>query len=322
MLDFVLGIALAGLLVRGWFRGFVREALDLVGLFAGLWIALRLSGPVGGFLVSTFGVSPELAGIGAGVLLFVLFGVATSIASHYLTRLMKLPGLNLANRVGGAAIATAWGVLLILVAVNVAKAFPLPDSIDDAIEESSVVNAIAGPDALPQSIFDRMAPDTVLSSLASLQSIFGSARAVPEGVEVIDIPPAADDEIRQVRDEAEDVLKWINEYRTGEGLGALSLSSGMADVAESRAVAMYTSGRISRATPPGGNVADDLSAAGIRLTVSGENLALASSARAGYEAILDSPTGLAQLQVSTFDRTGIAVVEGPTGRLLVIVLGG
>lgn len=322
MLDFILGIALAGLLVRGWLRGAVREALDLVGLFAGLWIALRLSGPVGDFLVGTFGVSPELAGIGAGVLLFLLFGIATSIASHYLTRLMKLPGLNLANRVGGAAIATAWGVLLILVAVNVARAFPLPESADQAIEESSVVSAIAGPDALPQAIFEKMAPDSVLSSLASLQSIFGSARAVPEGREIIEIPPAADDEIRQVRDEAEDVLGWINEYRTGESLRALSLSSGMTDVAEARAVAMYSSGRISRATPPGGSVAEDLNTAGIRLSVSGENLALASSSRAGYEAILESPTGLSQLQIGAYDRVGIAVVEGPTGRLLVIVLGG
>ena len=32
MIDFVLGLTLAGLALRGWFRGFAREAMDLVGV--------------------------------------------------------------------------------------------------------------------------------------------------------------------------------------------------------------------------------------------------------------------------------------------------
>ena len=35
MVDFVLGLFIAGLLVRGWLRGFVRETLDLVALVIG-----------------------------------------------------------------------------------------------------------------------------------------------------------------------------------------------------------------------------------------------------------------------------------------------
>ena len=114
MLDFVLGLALAGLMVRGWMRGLVREALDLVGLVFGVWIALWLSRPLGEFLTERFGVSPELAGILAGVVLFVLFGVALAVAARYLTKVMTLPGLNTANRIGGSAVAVGWGVILIL----------------------------------------------------------------------------------------------------------------------------------------------------------------------------------------------------------------
>jgi hypothetical protein len=43
MFDFVLGIGLAGLAVRGWLRGFVREVLDLVSLVLGIFVALLLS---------------------------------------------------------------------------------------------------------------------------------------------------------------------------------------------------------------------------------------------------------------------------------------
>ena len=41
-----------------------------------------------------------------------------------------------------------------------------------------------------------------------------------------------------------------------------------------------------------------------------------------FDAMLDSPTGLAILTTSSFDRMGVAVVDGPTGRLVVIDLGG
>ena len=322
MLDFVLGVALAGLLIRGWARGFVREALDLVGLVFGVWIALWLSRPLGEFLTERFGVSPEVAGIMAGIVLFVLFGVALAIAARYLTKVMTLPGLNTANRIGGAAVAVGWGVILILVVLNVALALPLPESWDQAIEESSVAQAIVGPDALPQQMFETMASDDVLASLTALQEVLGSNRAVPEGNEVITIPPAPADEIRQVRDEALEVLGWVNEHRAGLGLGALIISQVFVDVAESRAVTMYTTGRISRDTPAGGTVVVDLATAGARPTIAGENLALASSARAAFDGMLESPTATAQFAIGGYDRAGVAVVDGPTGRLVVLVFGG
>lgn len=322
MIDFVLGLFLAGLLVRGWLRGFVRESLDLVGLVVGLWVAFRLSGPLGEFLTDRFSVAPEVATIGAGIVLFILFGLALSIAAHYLSKVMSLPGLNLINRLGGAAVAAVWGIAIVLVVVNLSRVLPLPEGWDQRFESSSVAQAIAGPEALPQRVFDSLAPDDVLGSLASIQGIFGSSRAVPEGDEVLAIPAAQPDEVRQVREEAGDVLGLVNEYRTGQGLAALGRSTSLDGVAESRAVGMYTSGRLTREHPPGGSVADDLAAAGIRLALMGENLALASSSRAAVEAMLESPTAIAQFNVSGYDRAGVSVVDGPTGRLVVIVLGG
>jgi uncharacterized protein YkwD len=306
--------------VRGWLRGFVRETLDLVALFIGLWIAFRLSGPLGEFLTDRFSVSPEVATIGAGVVLFLLFGVAMSIAAHYLSRVMSLPGLNLINRLGGAAVAALWGIAIILVVINLARV--VPGGWDARFEDSSVAQAIAGPDAAPQQVFETMAPDGVLGSLAAIQGLFGVNRIVPEGNEALAIPPAAPDEVRQVRDETAVVLEQVNEHRTGLGLSALGRSAGLDGIAESRAMGMYTSGRLSRDHPPGGSVAGDVAAAGIRLAVVGENLALASSVRAAVDAMLGSPTALSQFAIPAYDRTGVSVVDGPTGRLVLIVMGG
>ena len=320
MIDFVLGLFLAGLLVRGWLRGFVREALDLVALVVGLWVALRLSGPLGEFVNARFGVAPEVATIGAGVALFILFGLAMSIAAHFLARVMSLPGLNLINRFGGAAVAALWGIAIVLVVVNVARV--LPGGWDGRLEDSTVAQTIAGPAAIPQQVFERLAPDGVLGSLAAIQGIFGANRAIPEGDEVLAIPPAGPDEVRQVRDETGAVLERVNEHRAGQSLSALGRSASLDAIAESRAVAMYTGGRLSRDHPPGGSVATDVTAAGIRLVAVGENLALASSSRAAFDAMVESPTALTQFSVPAYDRAGVSVVDGPTGRLVVIVMGG
>ncbi len=303
-------------------RGLVREALDLVGLVAGAFIAFWLAGPLGEFLIDTFGVPPELATIGGGILLFVLFAIALSAVAHYLSRMMKLPGLNIVNRVGGAVLAAGWGVVLLLVVINVARVMPLSEGWQEAFEESVVVETIAGPDAFPQQRLEEIGGDHVLNSLATIRSLFDSSRVVPEGEEVVSIPPAPEDEIRQVRDEAGEVGEMVNQHRTGLGLRALVPSQGFNEVAEARAEEMYTSGRLSRNTLPGQRVAADLTAAGLTFALSGENIALASSSRAAFDALLDSTSGLAQLSIAAYDRMGVAVVDGPTGRLLVIVFGG
>ena len=130
------------------------------------------------------------------------------------------------------------------------------------------------------------------------------------------------DEVRQVREDASKVAAWVNEFRAGEGVGALQESDVLTEVAEDRAIEMYASGRLSRIDTSGRSVAAYLADVGVRLVATGENLALASSARAAYEGMLDSTSGLAQLTLSAYDRAGVAVVDGPTGRLVIIVFGG
>jgi uncharacterized membrane protein required for colicin V production len=322
MLDFVLGIGLAGLAVRGWLRGFVREVLDLVSLVLGVVVAFWLSGPLGNFLSDQFGVSPEVARVGSGVLLFVLFGVAMGIAAHFLSRVMRLPGFNLMNRIGGSAVAAAWGVALVVVIVNVGRVLPLPESFGDAFEESKVVAAIAGPDAVPQRMFGSIGDNGILGPLYSLQSLFGESRVVPQGNEVVIIPPIPRDELRQVREDVNLVVARINERRTGDGHGALLLVDSLVAVAEPRAGGMYEAGRISRDTPIGGSIAAVMAQAGIRLEATGEVLALASSTRAAIDEILSDLEATALLDSAQFDRLGVSVVQGPTGFLLLIALGG
>jgi membrane protein required for colicin V production len=317
MIDFVLGLALAAMLVRGWMRGFVREALDLVGLVLGLWLAFRLSAPFGDFLTDSFGVSPEVGRVGGGIVLFVLFGALLSIAAHYLSKVMNLPGLSMVNRVGGAAIAIGWGALIVLVVVSLIAVLPVPESWRDQLDESNVVELIAGEDAVPRRVVEALAGDNVMAAIASLQRLFGASRAVPEDDQVLEIPPAGADEIRQVRPEAEQVLEHLNEDRVGVGLRALTAVDGLTELAEEHARAGYTQGRLQRLP----DCAASLAQRSYQVAACDNAVALAGTALAGYTGIYESVGGRTTIENPSFDRAGVAVVDGPTGRMVVIILG-
>jgi len=317
MIDFVLGLALAAMLVRGWMRGFVRETLDLVSLVLGLLVAFRLSSPFGDFLTNSFGVSPEVGRVGGGIVLFVLFGALLSVAAHYLSRMMNLPGLSMVNRVGGAGVAVGWGVLIVLVLVSLVSVFPIPDSWRDQIEESNVVGLIAGEDAIPRSFVESLAGDNVMTAIASIQQLFGSSRVVPEGDQILEIPPAGDDEIRQVRSEAEIVLDQLNEDRISVGLRAVTPVEVLTGLAESHGQSSYTRGRLERMQ----DCAFALDERSYQVASCDNAVALAGTALAGYAGIYDSAGGRTTIETPAFDRAGVAVVDGPTGRMIVIVLG-
>lgn len=316
MIDFILGLALAGMLVRGWLRGFVREALDLVGLIVGVWLAFRLSAPLGDFLTDSFGVGPEAGRIGGGVLLFVLFGALLSVAAHYLSKMMNLPGLSLVNRVGGATIAVGWGVLIVLILVSLIEVLPISADWHDDIEESNVVQLIAGEDALPRRFFQSLAGDNVMTAIASLRELFGSARAVPGGDEVLTIPPAESDEIRQVKSEAERILELLNVDRVSVGSRAVRSVEALTRLAEIHAESLYTNGRLRRMQNCRARLADR----SYQVLGCDNGVALAGTAVGGYHGIFETSEGGSMIEAPGFDRAGVAVTEGPTGRLVVIVL--
>lgn len=318
MFDFVFGLILASLLIRGWVRGLVREALNLVSLFAGVWIAFRLSKPLGDYLTQSFGVTPEAARIGAGIALFVLFGATMAIAAHYLSKVMSLPGLSTVNRVGGAAVAVLWGVLLILVFINIARVVPTPAGVDEALEDSTVAEAIAGEDAVPQGVFERIIGDTAITALAAIEDLFGTGRAVPAEGEVLSIPRAEPEEVSTETEEAVVMLTEINRHRTGLGLGALRHSEAMRAVAESEAIGAYVSGALRHPD----NCSVSLGEAGVLVGSCDGAIALASTPFGALDGLLESPHGAEVLESRAFDRAGVAVIDGPTGKVLLVLAAG
>ena len=322
MLDFILGLYLAGLAVRGWLRGFVKELLDLAGLVLGVLLGFRLSEPVGNFFVDRFDVTPEWARIGAGIAIFVVIGTIVSIFAHYLGRFVQLPGLNLSNRLLGSGFAVAWGVFLILVFASIISLLPLPESVDQTIEESAVASAVAGEDAYARELFESAAGDDVISSLLALEPLIGSQRVILEDDEAAAIPPVPAEDLEVTPEEAEEILGFLNAARVTAGVAPLAPSLGLADVARAHALDMYFNGFVSHVSPTTGRVGDRVRAAGIQLTQVGENLALAASTRAVHDGFMDSDSHRENLLRSGWNRVGVAAVRGPYGLMVVQVFGG
>ena len=93
VIDLVILGFLALLLVRGWTRGLVREAMDLVGLVIGTILAFRLGPAFGAIVRAMADVSDEVARFIGGFIVFFAVGIGAAIATRAIDRTARLPGL-------------------------------------------------------------------------------------------------------------------------------------------------------------------------------------------------------------------------------------
>lgn len=322
MIDFLLGLYLAGLAVRGWLRGLVKELLDLIGLVIGLAISFRLSAPLGDFLADWLDVTPEWARLGAGVALFLIVGAGMAVLAHMLAKVVHMPGLNLANRLGGSAFALTWGIALILVVVSVLRALPMPSAVDEQLDGSVVVAAVASPESPTQRVFQDIVGDDVLDTLLALAPLIGDRNVVLDGDDSIQITPAEPDELTEDPGAADEIFRLVNDARAEAGVAPLAWSDALAAVAMGHAMDMYRNGFVSHVSPTTGTVGDRIRAAGIPLAEAGENLALAATPKAVHAGFMESEGHRANILRPTFDRVGVAAIDGPLGLMVVQVFGG
>ncbi len=322
MLDLLLGFGLAFLLVRGWLRGFVREALDLAGLVLGVILAFRLGGPVGRVLHDMSGVAEYFTMLVGGGLVFLAVGLAAAFAARLLERVARLPGLNLVNRASGAALAGAWGVFVATLLLSLLAIAPLPGAVASQVDESAVTQALTDPDGMAQRMFSRLSGDRVVGTLLSLRDAVGARRLLLEGDEVLVLPAAAPDELRRDPEAAGDVFERLNRARVDHGEAPLAWAPALAEVAAGHARDMYLRGRFAHAGADGRVLSDRLRDAGLTYRVAGENLALAATPAEVHRGLFDSPGHRANLLAADFRRVGVAVVDGPLGLMTVQVFTG
>ena len=321
MIDFIIGAVFAGLIVRGWTRGLVRELLDLVGLVLGAAVAFRLSGPVGDFVTDRFGVTSEWARVGAGLVLFAGVGFVLSLVARALSRVMDLPGLNLANRIGGAGFAAAWGVLLFTILVAVIGLLPI-GGLEDQLGRSRIVAAVSGADSLPSRLLATVAGRPIAEVIGVLEDMVGGRRILVGGDERVELAAVEPANYARDQEAANEVFGFVNDLRLEAGMDPLPWSDELAGVASAHAEEMYRMGYLSGVSPTTGRAADRVAAAGMGLAAVSENIGLAATTRAVHEEMVESTPHRARMLSGAVDRFGVGAVAGPYGLIVVQVFGG
>jgi uncharacterized protein YkwD len=322
MIDVVAVLFLMLLLVRGWIRGFVREAMDLVGLVLGTVMAFRFGPVLASLIDSAFDVSTGAARLIGGLTVLFAVSLGAAFATRALERRFRMPGLNMVNRAGGAGLAAAWGVFLATLVLTLGVVLPMPAAVADQLESSAVTRTLTDPDGLPQEVFTGLAGDRIIQALLNLRELVGARKVVIEPGERIEIPPADFDELKPDQAAADEIFTLVNVARIEAGLPHLEWSDDLTAVGIGHAVEMYVNGYFSHTSPTTGDVGDRLRAAGVGFSIAGENLALAVTATDVHNGLMASPGHRANILGADYRRVGIAVISGPLGLMTVQVFTG
>ncbi len=322
MIDFVLGAGLALLLIRGWMRGLVREAIGLGVIFAGTFLAFRLAGPMGAIVMAMTGAGEDAARIVGGIIVFLLVSVGGAVVGWVMHKGVRaLPGLTTANRLGGAAFSGLAAVLAATLVVSVLTLLPLPSGPAGALRDSSLIGSMTDADSWPQKLLGLVSFDRVMTEALKLQSVAGEHRAVAPARGRIELEPTPADDVGIRAKAANRLADLINRSRVDLGVDPMARSEVLDEVARQHALALYELGRLSHNAGQG-RIRARLTAAGVPVVVSGEAVALAPSARSAHEIILADRFGQADVANSAFRRLGTAAVRGPLGLLVVVVFAG
>jgi len=322
VLDFLIGTAFAALAVRGWFRGLVREFFDLVGLLIGAVAGIRFAEPAGGFIESWSGVAPGTARLIGGVAIFILIGIAASIAAHYAGRAMAMPGFGLTNRVGGAVLAAGWAWVLATIVFSLLALAPLPDQWQPVVNDSRVIGALVDPDQPVQVALRRLSDDQTLQSALGLEGLLGGENVVLDPDQTFEIEPASPEELKRRPElEAAD-LDLVNGERLAAGVDPLAANRTLSDVAAAYAEQMAVEGFFGHTDPEGRNVSDRVRSVGVNFVVVGENLALAATLESAHDGLMGSEGHRANILSGSFTEVGVGVVESPLGIIVVQVFTG
>ncbi len=278
---------------------------------------------MGQWISSWAGASPGFGRVIGALVVFITVGIGASIAAHYLTRVMKLPGLNLSNRLLGLGLALAWGWFLATAVVTLLRVVPLPPNLDDQLDQSTFVEVLSDPSIPTQRPFHAIDSDRVLEGLLALRELAGGEETtILEGADVAAIPAADPSDLEREPEAGTEIYELLNGARVDEGSAPLTFSDELTEVAAGHAIDMYVNGYFAHESPTTGTVGDRLRSAGIPYTIAGENLALSVTSELAHAGLMDSPSHRENILRDDFRRVGVAAVRGPSGLMVVQVFSG
>lgn len=101
ILDIILLICFVPAIVKGVSKGFIRQAVELLAILVGAWLAIRFSSLLSGWLSNYFEVQPQVMTIISFVLIVLVVALLMTLVANLLTKLLDFIALGWINRLLG-----------------------------------------------------------------------------------------------------------------------------------------------------------------------------------------------------------------------------
>lgn len=123
ILDIIFIIPLLWLMYRGFRKGLIIELATLAALILGIYLSIRFSGVVAGFLIGKFGMNTSYVSIIAFIITFVGVVIIVNLIGRILEKFIDLIALGFINKFLGAVFGLAKAVILLSVIIFIINMF-------------------------------------------------------------------------------------------------------------------------------------------------------------------------------------------------------
>ena len=120
--DILFALITGFFIIRGLFRGFIKEFFSIIGVFAGFFVATRYYGAAASLIPGGI-LNPAYLSIVGFLILFMLLYFIISVLGVIIKYLLKITILGWVDRVFGAISGTFKGVLITTVSLLALVAF-------------------------------------------------------------------------------------------------------------------------------------------------------------------------------------------------------
>ncbi len=205
-----------------------------------------------------------------------------------------------------------------------------------AATEAKVV--LLGPRGAPKTVVASLTGDKIRSTFSVdqpgewlvqvLATVSTGPRPVLEALVFAGVTPPTkftrqsvpgEDAAKEVKDEAEAILKMLNAARTSESATTLARDSALDKLAKAHSDEMAKAKMVGHNVGTG-DPSQRIKTAGIKASIAGENVASAASVQNAHRALWASPSHRSNMLSGQFKKVGIAVTKDADGRVWVTQL--
>lgn len=294
----------------GWRRGFIIGILELLVLFACLFIAFT------GYQYLAEFIEGYLPGIGVWtmplsfLIIFLLSRILLGLIVRMILRTISTDTHNhFLNQAGGIFPGVVNGLIYATIIAAILLSVPFFQGLSDKAQESRFAGKMAEGVEWLDNKFSPVFDNAVKRTMNKMTVDPNSQETVNLSFKVENPKVRADLEQK--------MLALVNEERTKRGLKPLQWDSELVPVARDHSRDMFGKGYFSHVNLEGQTPSDRIREGNVRFLTAGENLALAPTLTLAHRGLMNSPGHKANILHESYGRVGIGIMDGGIRGLMV-----